>query len=754
MLNKQIMKKITLLFTLFFGILASAQFSENFDGATTAPPGWTVINGGGPSTFIFGVGAPGSAFSAPNAAQINFDATAHDDYLVTPAIKVVAGLNDRLTYYVKNQDPNFVESYEVQLSSTTPTAAAFTVTVTPEAEAPNVWTQFTIDLTPYLGQTIYIGFHAVSTDEFRLLFDDVVNDTPPALAPNCATLTTPANGVTDAPYLSIDLAWTAPATGAPASSYDVYLDTNMDPTTLVGNQTGLTRTVTNLLPETTYYWKVIAKNSAGEAVDCSIFSFTTIAIPGFCLNAPNGQWPTAAFTSASCDGITVNTVTTGGWTGEYSVVNVDAGTTYVFSSGTTDLITISTDGGASAAAFGTTPLTWLSDYTGEIRFYSHNNELCESEQISRTRSFVCGTLSDETPQFVNLQFPFDATIEQGESVIVYGQVYVAGLTDVEPNIEGQAPGILAWVGVSPIGENTNPNTWTTWVPATWNSGNISNNDEYQANIGANLVPGTYYYATRFRLNDGPLVYGGTNNGFWDGTTHVSGILTVTPPPAPGNDECASPIELTAGAVFETNQVASSNFGATLSTQAAPTCGAFNFATNGKDVWYSITVPASGSITIETQGNGGLEDTAIEVYSGNCDLLTVVGCNDDESFDSLYSILSLTDRTPGEVLLIRAWGYNGSAGDFLISAYDASLGANDFDSLNFSVYPNPVKDVLNVSFGQNITSVEVYNLLGQKVLAKTLNASEGQIEMNSLSEGTYLVRFATENSSKTIKIIKQ
>ncbi|PKP14866.1 MAG: hypothetical protein CVU07_12690, partial [Bacteroidetes bacterium HGW-Bacteroidetes-23] len=79
------MKKITLLFTLFFGIVASAQFSENFDGATTAPAGWTVINGGGANGFIFGVGAPGSAFSAPNAAQINYNATAHDDYLVTPA---------------------------------------------------------------------------------------------------------------------------------------------------------------------------------------------------------------------------------------------------------------------------------------------------------------------------------------------------------------------------------------------------------------------------------------------------------------------------------------------------------------------------------------------------------------------------------------------------------------------------------------------------------------------------------------------
>ncbi|PKP14941.1 MAG: hypothetical protein CVU07_12305, partial [Bacteroidetes bacterium HGW-Bacteroidetes-23] len=473
--------------------------------------------------------------------------------LVTPAITVTAGLNDRLTYYVKNQDPAYVESYAVRLSSTTPTAAAFTVTVTPVAEAPNVWTQFTIDLTPYLGQTIYIGFHAVSTDKFRLLFDDVVNDTPPALAPNCATLTAPADEAVDVPYLSLDLAWTAPTTGGPVSSYDVYLDTNMDPTTLLGNQTALTRTITDLMAETTYYWKVIAKNSAGEAVDCSIFSFTTMAIPGYCLNSPFGQWPGGTFTTANCDGVTVNTVTTAGYAGEYSSVEVVSGTTYVFSSGTTDLITISTDGGATAAAFGTTPLTWVSNYTGVIRFYSHISELCESEDVNRTRSFVCGTLSNESPDYANLQFPSSATITQGDSAVIYAQVYHAGLTDVEPGLSGQADGIQAWIGISPVGANTNPATWSNWVSATFNAGHVSNNDEYQASIGANLAPGTYYYASRFRLNDGVFVYGGINasdeGNFWDGTTYLSGVLTVTPPPAPNNDECATPTPLTAGAVF-------------------------------------------------------------------------------------------------------------------------------------------------------------------------------------------------------------
>jgi hypothetical protein len=177
------MKKLLFSCLLAFGITAQAQFSENFDAGTTAPAGWRVINGGGASTFIFAVGSSGSALSAPNAAQINYDAVAHNDFLVTPAISVVAGVNDRLTYYVKNQDPAYVESYDVKISTVMPTSAAnFTAFIKANGPAPNVWTQVVLDLTPYVGQTIYVGLHATATDMFRLLFDNVVNDTAPALA--------------------------------------------------------------------------------------------------------------------------------------------------------------------------------------------------------------------------------------------------------------------------------------------------------------------------------------------------------------------------------------------------------------------------------------------------------------------------------------------------------------------------------------------------------------------------------------------
>ena len=104
----------------------------------------------------------------------------------------------------------------------------------------------------------------------------------PASAPDCATLNTPANATTGIDYLAaVNLTWTAPTTGTVVDSYDVYMDTNPNPTTLLGNKTTTSHTVAagTLSPSTTYYWKVVPKNDTGSSTGCSVFSFTTKANP-------------------------------------------------------------------------------------------------------------------------------------------------------------------------------------------------------------------------------------------------------------------------------------------------------------------------------------------------------------------------------------------------------------------------------------------------------------------------------------------
>ena len=205
----------------------------------------------------------------------------------------------------------------------------------------------------------------------------------------------------------------------------------------------------------------------------------------------------------------------------------------------------------------------------------------------------------DTPDYVNLQWPPSATIDAGDFTTVYGQVYEGGLTDATTS---QAAGIEMWVGISPIGANTNPNTWTTWIPTTWNAASgVNNNDEYQANIGSTLTPGTYYYATRFQLNGGPFVYGGidsSNNGnFWDGTTYNSGVLTVN----------ANPTQCAINPNPANNAIDVSTGNVTF-TWGAPTSGP---APTSYEVWGGTT---SGALTLITTVTSPTVDLTITGYN--------------------------------------------------------------------------------------------------------------------------------------------
>ncbi|RYY44709.1 MAG: T9SS type A sorting domain-containing protein, partial [Chitinophagaceae bacterium] len=83
-----------------------------------------------------------------------------------------------------------------------------------------------------------------------------------------------------------------------------------------------------------------------------------------------------------------------------------------------------------------------------------------------------------------------------------------------------------------------------------------------------------------------------------------------------------------------------------------------------------------------------------------------------------------------------------------------LKNEDFITEDFKFSPNPVKDILNLSYKQKITGIAVYNLLGQKVMESNVSATSTQVDLSGLASGSYLVKVSTDNHTKTIKILKQ
>lgn len=264
---------------------------------------------------------------------------------------------------------------------------------------------------------------------------------------------------------------------------------------------------------------------------------------------------------------------------------------------------------------------------------------------------------------------------------------------------------------------------------------------------ATLSPTTTYYFHVRTVCAGPLY------STW------STISFTTPATPPVNDNCGSAIALTVGGAFGDNDISGTILAANTTSGIALTCQASISA----DVWYSIVVPASGSVTIETQvaATNTMTDSVVAAFSGTCGTLTEIGCDDDggpTGANNLMSILSLTGRTPGEVIYVGVWKYNTTAptstnSEFIVSAYDASLSTSSFDKASLKVYPNPVSDILNLSYSSEISSVEVFNMLGQKVLVKDLNATQGKVNISNLSSGNYIVRVTSGDQIQTIKIVK-
>ncbi|PJR04163.1 hypothetical protein CDL10_06230 [Avrilella dinanensis] len=91
------------------------------------------------------------------------------------------------------------------------------------------------------------------------------------------------------------------------------------------------------------------------------------------------------------------------------------------------------------------------------------------------------------------------------------------------------------------------------------------------------------------------------------------------------------------------------------------------------------------------------------------------------------------------------------------APEDDLSVDDFNENSFSIFPNPAKDKVTIigNFHQNST-IELYNVLGQRVLEEKVNfGSEKTLNLSNIQSGTYFLSITNnnKNSSKHKLIVK-
>lgn len=83
-----------------------------------------------------------------------------------------------------------------------------------------------------------------------------------------------------------------------------------------------------------------------------------------------------------------------------------------------------------------------------------------------------------------------------------------------------------------------------------------------------------------------------------------------------------------------------------------------------------------------------------------------------------------------------------------------LSEPSFDNLSFTIYPNPVKDVLQIK-GQNIDTIEtikIFDISGKLVIEEKKDIN--QLDVSNLSSGLFILKVETNKRIFTQKIIKE
>lgn len=83
----------------------------------------------------------------------------------------------------------------------------------------------------------------------------------------------------------------------------------------------------------------------------------------------------------------------------------------------------------------------------------------------------------------------------------------------------------------------------------------------------------------------------------------------------------------------------------------------------------------------------------------------------------------------------------------------TLGLQENEIINnISIYPNPVKNILNFKTEDTISKVEVYDIAGRILSSNSVR--ENKIDLGELKTGNYILKLYTEKGIMTTKIIKE
>lgn len=789
------MKKIILsALLLAAGFQASAQFTQNFDSSLDFPQGWNRINGGGENQWEVSSEIYEGAHSGTNAARLVFNSSAHNDYLIAPRIAVTTGVSDQVEFYVRSRSGTWFEPYEVRVSTSADPLdeASYSHIVRASSEAPMTWEKVSVDLSLFTGQQIYVAIRATGTNEFHMYVDDFANNSLPACSV-VQSLSLAAIGTTTASIAvpaNSDLGWeyvVAPATATSPDGLTVSTSAT-NPIELSG-----------LSASTSYKIWVRRVCAEGEVSWSPALTFTTTCAA---LTIPTALESFENTTGTELPNCYSATVISG--TNNWISYTVDGtGENPRSASGTRILRKAY---GTSTALFVSAPINF-SSATQEARLsvalqrhlsaHANDRYIVSINSLptlnGATELFQLKSRGDIEPVVSTTGFyNYTANIPTAFSNVTSGFILIQGIT--ENGTSSYALGIddfkIEYVPLcGDVDGLAASNATASTVDVTWNA--VTGVDGYVVAYGTSSDMAN---ATQIESATNSLTIDGlassSNYYFWvksdcgenTGSWSMAGTFTTM---------CTSFAE--SGLPWSETFESLTSVGETI----FPNCwlkengdwrSAYNTATDndidGYDgsstfiqnawsadnefIWtlgFELTAGIDYDFSFFYGSYGQYDDWTSGVYVNTTQSsvgATLLGGNfisEGTVAPSTYTNVSriFTPATSG----VYYFGISVSANSspwYLnfdnFSLRTSQMSTGDFNTTEVSYFPNPVSDNLNVSASESIDSVEVYNLMGQKVAAVKGGNTTMSVDMSGLSAGVYVVKANAAKGSKSFRVIKK
>lgn len=746
--------------------IATDYVNESFDNVVMPelPTCWTTIISGpevGNSSILT---SAYNVHTAPYSVNLYAETPATETnnvIFVSPNLTTVAG-GYRLKFYAQGGAP-------IQVGTLSNNTASAVFTSIEDITTTNEDKEYIVEFGGYSGTDHYVGIRMNNTDYSALLYvDNVVFEA----IPSCLDVTDLyASGI--APTTA-DVSWAAG--GSETSWQVVYSDQSVNPSTLTPHTVSTAMvTLEGLVPSTGYnVWVRSVCSSVGAWVGPLVFKTDCSPVADFFENFDENVdsselpscWKGIVSGSSGYVHTSIEAV--------HSAPNCAKLSTGFTNNLNDNIILVSPN------------LSSLSLSSHQLEFYArHNNENVNLE---------IGTLDSNGPdaEFTMFEqvtltntaelYTIDFTGYSGASQYIgfrlvnnntTGNTFLTNDVYIDDVLWRNVPLCpdVTQVVMSEVGITTAAVSWSNETESPWQVVYAPSSVTDPSTITPILDTTTAGVSlTGLTANTGYKVWVrsvcGAGYGYWVGPLAFTTLCDAVNVPYTEDFESVQQSELPActnganegaGNAWQVFQSPGSGFQSFTLTYPVSFDGAANawFYTRG------INLTAGTSYTISyNYGNNGYSEKLLVAYGNSpkadamSDLLA-----DYNGFIAESPIADSYEFTPAATG-VYYFGFNAYSemgmGDIYVDDIHISptLGVGNPEQGQFRFYPNPVKDQLHLSYTTTISSVVIYNLLGQEVLNQSIDAETVSVNVSDLAQGTYVVKVNAGNLVKTIKMIKE